>query len=268
MKYLDNMFSWKTNFFKNNVIFQLIVILIVIAIIYLVIKHTKNFDEKSIDKVVFYFGLSFFFLELYKQLFFNVFSERTGYDWGIFPFQLCSTPLYVCLTAPFTKGKIKKAFYVYLSSFCMLGGLSVLVFPDSVIVEEITITFQSMIWHSEMVVLACYLIYVNRFGKNLKELFPGVVIFLVVVFIAVIMNYVFEIFKQKYSLDSYFNMLFISPYYECNIKFYSIIWNATNWFISVAAYILGLTIGSILIWKIAYLGYSYQIKKEEEKCHM
>lgn len=264
MKYLDNIFSWKTNIFKSNIIFQIIVILITLAAIVLVIKNTKKFDEKSIDKVVFNFGLLYFFLELYKQLFFNVFSGRTGYDWSIFPFQLCSTPLYVCLISPFTKGKVKKAFYAYLSSFCMLGGLSVLVYPNSVIIDEVTITFQSMIWHSSMVVLGCYLIYVNRFGKDLKELLPGVVIFLIVVFIAVNMNYLFEVFKQKYEMDSYFNMLFISPYYECDIVLYSIIWNATNWYISVFAYILGLTLGSIIIWFFAHISYCHQIEEEEE----
>ena len=195
---LENIFSFRTDFFKNNIVFQIIVILITAFIAYLVIKNCKHFDDKSIDKNVFVFGVCFFVLELYKQLFYNVFSGRNGYDWGIFPFQLCSTPLYVCLIAPFTKGEVRKAFYVYLSSFCMLGGLSVLIFPSSVIVEEITITFQSIIWHSNMVVLGCYLIHVMRFGKNLKELLPGVLIFLIVVFMAVTFNYVFEIFKEKY----------------------------------------------------------------------
>lgn len=260
---LDNVFSFKTDFFKNNVIFQLIVILLTIFVVCLVIKNCKHFDDKSIDKNVFYFGICFFILELYKQLFYNVFSGRTGYDWSIFPFQLCSTPLYVCLIAPFTKGKIKKAFYVYLSSFCMLGGLSVLIFPSSVIVEEITITFQSFIWHSSMVVLGCYLIHVMRFGKNLKELLPGVVIFLIVVFMAVTFNYVFEIFKEKYHLNAHFNMLFISPYYECNIQFYSIIWNATNWYISVFAYIVGLCLGSMIIWGGAHIHYLLDEKRKE-----
>ncbi len=247
----------------NNIIFQLIVILITIFVVYLVIKKCKQFDDKTINKNVFSFGICFLVLELYKQLFYNVFSGRSGYDWSIFPFQLCSTPLYVCLIAPFTKGKVRKAFYVYLSSFCMLGGISVLLFPSSVIVEEMTITFQSFIWHSSMVVLGCYLIHVMHFGKNLKELLPGVVIFLIVVFMAITFNDVFEIFKEKYHLDNYFNMLFISPYYECNIKFYSIIWNATNWYISVFAYIVGLSLGSMIIWGGAHLHYLQGEKRKE-----
>lgn len=261
MNLLDNIFSWKTNLFKNNIIFQLVIILITIGIIFLVIRNVKNFDQKSIDMIVFKFGIVFLVLEIYKQLFYNVFNDRTGYDWGIFPFQLCSTPLYVCLIAPFTKGKVKNAFYIYLSTYCMLGGASVLVFPDSVIVEEITITFQSLIWHSSMVILACYLIYVNQYGKNLKELVPGIIVFLIVVIMAICMNYVFEVFKQHYGLTNYFNMFFISPYYECNIIFYSIIWNATNWYVSVVTYILGLTLGSMIIWKLAHL----RFKQEEVK---
>lgn len=250
---LENIFSFKTDIFKNNVLFQLIIILITVFIVFLVIKKCKNFDDRSINKNVFIFGLGFLLLETYKQLFFSVFSGSDGYVWAYFPFQLCSTPLYVCLIAPFTKGRVRNAFYVYLSTYCLLGGISVLIFPSSVIVDEITITFQSLIWHSSMVVLSCYLIHVMHFGKKFNEIMPGAFVFLVVVTMAVTMNYVFEIFKEKYNLNQSFNMFFISPYYECNIKFYSIIWNATNWYISVFSYIIGLTLGSMIIWEGAHV---------------
>ncbi|MDD7314820.1 MAG: YwaF family protein [Bacilli bacterium] len=249
MLFLENIFSFKTEYFKGNVTFQVAVILLTIIISHFLTRK-KSFN---IDRTVFIFGLIFFVLELYKQLFYNVFSERNGYHWNIFPFQLCSTPLYVCLIAPFTKGKIRNAFYVYLSSFCMLGGLSVLIFPSSVIVSEISITFQSMIWHSSMVCLACYLIYNMDYGKSLIELKPGVYVFLIVVTMAILMNDTFEFFKQKYHLTNTFNLFFISPYYECHIIGYEIIWNNTTWYVSVLAYVLGLCLGSIIIWKVVKL---------------
>ena len=44
-------------------------------------------NENTVRWVVLGFGILFFALELFKQLFHNVFEGWEGYDWHIFPFQ-------------------------------------------------------------------------------------------------------------------------------------------------------------------------------------
>ena len=73
MHYLENILSWKTDKLHGYGWFHLIIIVINVCITIVFIRRYKNHNEKQVKMTVFYFGLFFFFLELYKHLFISVY---------------------------------------------------------------------------------------------------------------------------------------------------------------------------------------------------
>lgn len=75
-------------------------------------------------------GLILAVSEIYKQLFLYEVINQKHYDWWYFPFQLCSTPMYLCLLLPVFSVRLQKAAAVYLESFGFLGGIMALAEPS------------------------------------------------------------------------------------------------------------------------------------------
>ena len=61
-------------------------------------------SDRSYHRILFAIVVILLLSELYKQLFsiFVLWITKT-YDWWIFPFQLCSLPMYLCAILPFMK---------------------------------------------------------------------------------------------------------------------------------------------------------------------
>lgn len=243
----------------------LVIILCVLG--YFFLKKTFNHNELQIKITVLAFGIVFFIMETFKQIYYNI--NRDGYDWGIFPFQLCSTPIYFCLISVLFKEKSRDAIYAYLGSYAFLGGFSVMVLPSTVYTSNTIFFALSLIWHSLMIILALYLIIHHKFGDNFKQFFQATILFLVVTCLAMIMNYVFEQIKIQTGLDAYFNMFYISPYYESHVIIMKDIWRLTNWYVFIAIYIIGIPICSFILWKIVdIIRKKYNEKEQLKECHM
>lgn len=136
----------------------------------------------------------------------------------------------------------------FLAFYGFLGGFSVLVFPETVLSVEVTITMQSLIWHGAMVVLAFYVIGACHFGKQYQEIYPGTIVFLGITAMALMMDLVFEQFKIKYQLSDTFNMFFISPYYKSTVLVLSTIWEKTNWYVFFACYVFGIFLAATVFF--------------------
>ncbi len=248
-----------------------IIFLIIASIIgFLFLTKTINHNEKQIKRTIIIFGIIFLGLETYKQIFLNIIIKRNTYNWGIFPFQLCSTPIYFCLASTLCNIKRCNFIYAYLGSYALLGGLSVLVFPMSVFTNNVSMTMLSIVWHALMFVMGLYLIFHQKYGKNFKQFKMATISFLVVTSMAMLMNFVFEQVKRAKGLDAYFNMFYISPYYESNIIIMSDIWKHTNYYVFITIYILGIPLCSFIVWKVTALIRKLCEKKEGKitKCHM
>ncbi len=264
MNILENIFSWPNPTHQGYGIVHIMICVLTIIFSILFLKWGNHSSLSRVKKVVFGFGVFFFCLELYKQLFFHVFEKRDGYKWSIFPFQFCSTPLYFCLVAPFLPHRGRKFILSFLSFYGFLGGFSVLVFPETVWSVEVTITMQSLIWHGAMVVLACYLIGACHFGRQYKEVYPGTIVFLAITAIALIMDIVFEQFKIKYQLSDTFNMFFISPYYKSTVLVLSTIWEKTNWYVFFACYVFGIILAATILF-LSIQGITVLCKRIQDK---
>lgn len=202
-------------------------------------------------------------LEIYKQINYS-FSYADGisfsYQWYAFPFQFCSTPMYVGLLAGLLpKGKVSNALMSYLATFAVFAGLCVMIYPGDVFVDTVGINIQTMICHGSMVWIGIYLLHSGKVKLEHKTVLKGAVVFAVCVILAVTMN---EIAYQTGLLESHtFNMFFISPYCTPSLPVYSLVQGVVPFPWSLVIYIVGFTLASWIILLVA-MGISKLAKKK------
>ena len=128
--------------------------------------------------------------EIYKQVFHYSLSGK--YNWGAFPFQLCSVPMYLGIINLFLKeGKIRDAIYRFMAYTGIIGGAVMMIVADHVLGKYGIMNIHTMFWHTSLLSLGIYIIKARGYGKNiLKETISPAIILAIVVVIAVILNFI------------------------------------------------------------------------------
>lgn len=188
------------------------------------------------------------FVEGYKQLVFS-FTVQDGvlvfdYRWYHFPYQLCSTPLYVLpFAALFPGGRVRDACLSYLATFSLLGGLAVLIYPGDVFVEMIGINIQTMVHHGLQVVVGVVVLVRLRGRAPLPTYLSAIPVFLLLLLVALTMNVGF------YQLAGItINMFFIGPYAPCTLPIASIFYPLLPYPVFLFLYVLVLSLGAGLVF--------------------
>lgn len=207
-------FGWFHLFSLASVLFLTIIIC----------KKCKSSSERTERLIAFWIFAALIALEAYKQFVYAFIRTDEGivfdYSWHGFPFQLCSSPLYVLPFIAFLpSGKLREAFAAFYGSFVLLGGLAVCIYPGNVLVETLGINFHTMFWHGSQVSLGVYFNLRRFSSKNpprLKGYFlSAFFVFLSFVVIAMLLNEGFYYFFTQRGYDDTFNMFFISRHFEC-----------------------------------------------------
>ncbi len=200
--------------------------------------------------VILWTALLVIFLEIYKQINYS-FSYTKGitfdYQWYAFPFQFCSTPMYIGLLAALTRGKVHTALCSYLSTFALFAGLCVMFYPGDVFIDTIGINIQTMICHGSMVAIGSYLLSTGYVQLTYKTVIKALPVFAVCVLLATGMNEIAHLAGLKET----FNMFFVSPYWDCTLPLYSLIHEAVPFPINLIIYIAGFTVAA---WIVLMLG--------------
>ena len=238
-------------------------------------KRYKNPDICFIRRLMLIVTGLVIFLEIYKQINYS-FSYSNGitfdYQWYAFPFQFCSTPMYIGLLAGITpKGKLHDAFCAYLATFSTFAGLCVMFYPAQVFISTIGINIQTMVCHGAMITVGIYLLGSGYVKTEHKTILKATTVFMCLVAAAAVMN---EIAYYVGLLETEtFNMFFISPHCEPSLPVYSLVqavvpfpWCTLIYIVafSIAAYII-LLISMLPLWhknsKTVYIG---EINNTEE----
>ena len=213
-------------------------------------RHFKQ--EHQIRHVVLVTALVVIALEVYKQINFSVSYEngiQFDYAWYIFPFQFCSTPMYVGLLAGLTKkGKLHESLCAYLATYAVFAGVSVMAYPTTVFVETAGINFQTMICHGSMITIGIYLLATGYVPLKGKTIFKALPVFLCNVTLAAIMNRVAYLAGITQAED--FNMFFISPYEAPHLPVYSLVQEKLAYPWCLVLYVLGFTLAAFLMLAI------------------
>ncbi len=193
--------------------------LVVILTTFLLCKYCRDADEKTFRKIIGAMFIVMFIGEALKQFAYplSIVDGEAVYDynWTSFPFQLCSTPIYVLpIVAFLPDSKVRDAAAAYLMTYGLIGGIAVYLIPSSVFVEAIFINYQTMIHHGIQIVSGIYIVayYRRKLGKSFY--LGGLSVFAVTYTVALLLNTVFrDILIQTGRIDeeTTFNMFYISP---------------------------------------------------------
>ncbi len=178
-----------------------------LAISILLAYLLRNTTEKQ-NKIVLVTAGSFLILtEIYKQLFYYYVVGNGSYQWWIFPFQLCSIPMYFCVIAPFIKNqKIQKAMYNFLIAVNLMGGFIAFLEPSGLVHEYWTLTLHAFVWHMVLVFIGLYLGFTKRAATKIKEYSHAIIILLILAVCAFMINLIL----RDVSAGSV-NMFYVGP---------------------------------------------------------
>lgn len=130
----------------------------------------RGINERQNRTLLCAIGLFLFISEVYKQLFWLYAITYQDYPFIIFPFHLCSVPMYLCPVAAFLPaGRMRSALYDFMASFCFVGGIISLAADGGLLRNYWTMTFHSLNWHLILVFLGFYLGMSGRAGAGGKR---------------------------------------------------------------------------------------------------
>ena len=211
-------------------------VLVCILIAYLLRKKSI----KTMNWILFGLGIFLIVTEIYKQLFYTYYIGQGAYQYWIFPFQLCSIPMYFCLLLPFIKNeKIRNAMYIFLISYNFLGGFISFLEPSGLIHEWLFLTVHAFLWHMILVLVGLIIGLNNHLKFSFKEFKSNIILFICLCIIAFIINILF------WGKDV--NMFFVGPKISSIIVFETIA-TKFGWYINTPIYMLALTIGAFVFY--------------------
>lgn len=202
----------------------------------------KNANDIQIRRFLLSFSGLLLTFEMYKQLIFS-FQANWDYQWYAFPFQFCSTPMYVALFAGLTKNiKIQQALINFLGTYGLFAGLAAMIYPNDVFVSTIGINIQTMVHHGAMMVVGTALL-ANRVQLKPSSIIGATTVFLILVTIAILLNFA----HNTWIADGTFNMFFINSQYQNHLPVLTLIESHVPHFLFVVIYTVGFMLIAFLV---------------------
>lgn len=221
----------------------------------LLCRFLKAGTPKQVCAVVLTVAVAVLLLEVYKQINYTFGVSDGGkvsadYQWYAFPYQFCSTPMYIGLLAGIIrKGRIHKSLCAYLATYAVFAGAAVKVYPADVFIKTIGINIQTMICHGSMITVGVYLLYTGYVKVEHKTILKALPVFAVCVAVAVVMNEVF--YASGILRGETFNMFFVSRHFAPSLPVYSLVQQFVPYPWCLILYIAGFTAAAYLILLIA-----------------
>ena len=235
--------------------FHILWLVITVVSTVLLCRWGKKASHRQVCNIVLAVAVIVAVLEIYKQVnyTFSVMEDgsiRADYQWYAFPFQFCSTPMYVGLLAGvIRKGKVHQALCAFLSSYAIFAGVCVMLYPADVFIQTIGINIQTMICHGSMITVGVYLLYSGHVKAEHKTILKAVPVFATGVALAAVMN---EIAYASGLLESEtFNMFFISPHCDPSLPVYSLVQQHVPYPWCLIIYILAFSLAAYIILLLA-----------------
>ena len=224
--------------------FHIISLIISFIVCILAFIFAKKRSDKKDAIVVFVVSLFLCSTEVWKQVT-RIVANNGKYPFSIFPFQLCSIPMFLGLIPIFLKeGKVKDTIYKYITLTGILGGVTMLLVPMVIFTSYIYFTIHSIVWHLALTSQGIYLARSRKYGVNIAEdVVPTIPILAIVITIAVILN------ATPYG----FNLISLSTRFVNEPAILDAIYQRVSYPIYVAIVFLGLTAGFFVLDFIFYL---------------
>lgn len=203
---------------------------------------------RKINQILFWAGTVLLVSELWKQLVINLVLQPAGsgaYAVWYFPFQLCSTPMYVCLllmpAVRAGKERLVYALDTYLTTYGMLGGIFAF-FDTSGFTElgYLPISVHSYLWHILLIgigMLASYALI----AQQRSDFFGATALFLGNCLVAQLLN-------KGLGQFGTINMFYINPKYKMAQKYFGDIALYLGNNPGILVYVLTILLGATTIY--------------------
>ena len=258
--------------------FHIVSFALVVVASVLMCVFFRNCSDRTMRIILTVAWVIMFGLEVLEQMVIGtkVLDDGTlffDYHWYRFPFQLCSTALWI---VPFIilipEGKIRDGLIGYMTLFSFIGGLLVMITVGDVMTNHIITCVHTMVHHGIQVILGVFFISHERHKYNLRYFFGGVLTFLGLLAIAALMNEVgHELFLAYGREDVAFNMFYISPYYGCHLPVLSIFYGTPEsaivpYPVFLAIYCFGFILLAFIVYFVAsFINYVVDYIRHKEK---
>ena len=220
---------------------HIFIVAIIIIVSFLLALFLKNVLNISVLKVMGFSGILLAIIEIFKQ-FLLTYVHNGNYVWSGFPFQLCSTPMYLCFIYIFIK-KLRQKIADFIMVYGLIGAIASFAVPYSTLTGYLFLTMQSFLWHGILMFLSLYLLLCR--DKNKPSNYKSVaMIYIVLSAIAVLINIIF-LNKSNGTI----NMFFLGPGFP-NMFILDSIYNNTYWEIEALSMITASVFVGLLIYKI------------------
>lgn len=250
--------------------FHILWLILVVISIFILYKRKQSHSEKQLKLVLGIYGIITLILELSKQLIWTFnYNNITNiviwdYQWYAFPFQLCTTPMFVSLICLFLrKNKVRDYLLSYMAYVTILGSIVTMIMPDSCFVSDILVNIHTMWLHLGSFVVSVYLLMIGEVKINTKAVKQAIIVFLIFVSIAQCMNIV--IYNSGILNGETFNMFFISPYFISTLPVFDTIQQNVPYIVFLLLYVLVLIIGSFIVYFVAMLISNLYKKQKKNK---
>ncbi|MBE6610133.1 MAG: hypothetical protein E7634_05660 [Ruminococcaceae bacterium] len=245
----------------------LFIFLTVLFTVYLCATHKKA-SPARIPKLLFWVGIIVLTLEIYKQILFCFSYGETvefKYVWYIFPWQLCSTPMYAeILAGILKKGRLYDSLCAYLATYAIFAGTCVMLYPLDAVGTAIGLNIQTMVCHGSMLVIGIYLLYSQTVKLEIRSILKALPVFSAVMAVAILLNEGVVYFGLLPE-GQVFNMFFISRHVKPYLVLYSDVQAAVPYPWCMLIYYAAVTLGAftVLLIAVAIKALIPLIKKEK-----
>ena len=213
-----------------------------LAVAILLAWSLRNLNDKGNRILLTLCGAFLAVCEVYKQLFYFYYMDSHVYSWWIFPFQLCSVPMYLCLIAPWLKkGKLQQAMYCFMMTYNLLGGFMAFIEPSGIVHGYWTLTLHAFTWHMSLIFIGIYLFFSKRGGVGKTDFLLSTKLFGGLCVIAFALN----LALRKVSGGAV-NNFYIGPSRSPLIIIKQIS-EKLGWYVGTALYIPAVILGAFLI---------------------
>lgn len=172
------------------------------------------------------------------------------YEWYSFPYQLCSTPMYVCLACFLMKKcKLRDSLLSYIAYITILGSIATIVMPDNCFVKDILVNIHTTHLHYGSFVVSVYLLMSGEVKLAHKSLLRGIMVFAIMVISALTLN---ELVYWSGILEGEtFNMFYISRHFISELPVFCDIQKAVPYPVFVLTYVIALSLGGFIVYEVA-----------------
>ena len=228
--------------------FHIISLCVIFVLSVVIIYFRKRLTDKFIAYSFLVSGIIMAVFEIYKQLVISYIPETDTwiYSWSIFPFQFCSTPIYLTLIAFFAyranKTRLFKSITAFLGTYSLIGAIVVLFIGTYTVLNPIIgINIQTMLHHGIMFLISVTVLVSGTVRFDVKTVFGAFKLFCVLTVMALIL---IKIFESKEKFDMFYlskNSDFIYP------AFKELFGGRLPHYIYVMGYIALFTVGAFII---------------------